>query len=251
MDDITPFLPGDTVAFLRIADDDRPFPFRPVSAGLFLIGQGAGCDLRLGHDEMPALHSVIQLSENAADVNCVAEHPALFVNGEPVRRARLGDGDLIEIGDVRLVFQFCRPQGTAAEALSNHKPAAAVELVTAMESELSLIDDLQLSGTERIHELLKAAHEAVEGLESTRTIRFSDYSAPAAEEPSAPANVAYGPLIVTRLQSHESRLNDVCHVLEQVVKQQQLIASAIQCLVDRIDELNAGPAQPGSLRASA
>ena len=63
MEDITPFLPGDTVAFLRIADDDRPFPFRPVSAGLFLIGQGAGCDLRLGHDEMPGLHSVIQLTE--------------------------------------------------------------------------------------------------------------------------------------------------------------------------------------------
>ena len=37
VDDITPFLPGDTVAFLRIADDDRRFPFRPVSAGLFLI----------------------------------------------------------------------------------------------------------------------------------------------------------------------------------------------------------------------
>ena len=251
VDDITPFLPGDTVAFLRIADDDRPFPFRPVSAGLFLIGQGAGCDLRLGHDEMPALHSVIQLSENAADVNCVAEHPSLFVNGEHVKRAHLGDGDLIEIGDVRLVFQFCRPQATAAEPQSILKPAAAVEFVDAMESELSLIDALQLSGTEGIHELLKAAHDAVEGLESTRTIRFSDYSAPAEEEQSALANVAFGPLILTRLQSHESRLNDVCHVLEQVVKQQQLIATALQCLAERIDELKAGSAQTGSRRASA
>ena len=251
MEDITPFLPGDTVAFLRIADDDRPFPFRPVSAGLFLIGQGAGCDLRLGHDEMPGLHSVIQLTENSADVNCVAEYPALFVNGESVRKACLGDGDLIEIGEVRLVFRFCRPQQAAAEPQPMLKPEEAGDLVAAVESELSLIDALQLSGSERIHELLKAAHEAVEGLETTRTIRFSDYSAPAEEEPSAPANVAYGPLILTRLQSHEARLNDVCHVLEQVVKQQQLIASALQCLAGRIDELKAAPTQPGSLRARA
>ena len=62
---------------------------------------------------------------------------------------------------------------------------------------------------------------------------------------------AYGPLILTRLQSHESRLNDVCHVLEQVVKQQQLIATALQCLAERIDELKAGSAQTGSRRASA
>ena len=251
MDDITPFLPGDTVAFLRIADDNRRFPFRPVSAGLFLIGHGAGCDLRLGHDDMPALHSVIQISDNAADVNCVAVYPPMFVNGEPVRQARLSDGDLIEIGDVRLVFQLCRLQRTATESPSVRRPAAALELVEKMESEILLIDALELSGSEQIHELLKAAHEAVEGLEYARTIKFADYTSAVPDVQATTANDAYGPLILTRLQAQESRLKHVCQVLEQVVKQQQLIASALQCIADRIEELKAAPAQPGSLRASA
>ncbi len=253
VDDITPLLPGDTVAFLRIADADRRFPFRPVAAGIFLIGHGAGCDLRLGHDEMPALHSVIQVSPGGAEIHCVAERPGMFVNGAAVLQAHLMDGDLVEIGDVRFVFQLCRPFEAVMEPVQEFRAVAAVELVARMESELSLIDALQLTGSERIHELLRAAHEAVEGIEFARTIKFSDYTAPLAEEQPATAvrDDSYGPLILTRLQVQESRLNDVCQVLEQVVRQQHLIASALQCLADRLEELKAAPGQSGSLRASA
>jgi hypothetical protein len=250
VDDITPFLPGDTVAILRIADDRRQFPFRPVASGLFLIGQGAGCDLRLGDDQMPALHSVLQISSEVAEVNRVAEHPELVVNGDPVQRAQLSSGDLIEIGQVRMVFQLCSavcPEIQSEPALKT----TAIEFVGGIESELALIEALHQSDSERIQELLKAAHEAVDGLDCARTIRFLDYATPAPAEPVTATNDPYGPMILSRFQAQESRLSDVCQVVEQVVKQQQLIATALQCLVDRLDELKAAPTASGSLRASA
>ena len=177
VEDITPFLPGDTVAYLRIADGNRRFPFRPVSSGMFLIGQGPSCDLRLGMSGIPSIHSVIQLNEESAEIIRVADRPALIVNGEAVERSQLCHGDVVEIGDVRLAFHRCHSPAVAASpgqpdgtgVLEVH------EIVANLESEIALITSAD-SGLEQIQDLLRAANLAGSG-QHAETLRFADYAA--------------------------------------------------------------------------
>jgi hypothetical protein len=247
--EITPFLPGDTVAYLRLADEERKFPFRPISPGLFLIGQGPGCDLRLGLEEMPPIHSAIQMSESGAELTKIAESPELFVNGEPVDHLFLEHGDLIEVGDVRLAFFLCNHSAAnAAERPIEHSKLSARQLIDGLEFELDLLD-ADSNRTGRISDLLKAAQQAVDACQFAQTIRFADYASQKAAPETPPQSDSYLQ-VLNRLSSQETRLDEICNVLEQVVHQQQMIATALQCVVERLDDMRSG-VQPGSMRASA
>ena len=124
---------------------------------------------------------------------------------------------------------------------------APAELVDHMESELALIEALQRDGTDRLQELLTAAQQAVDALDLAPTVRFADYRQP---QPATSATAdTYGPMILEKLASQDSRLDDMLHVLEQVVRQQQLITAAIQCLADRVTGVTTEAGNP--LRASA
>ena len=249
MQEITPFLPGDTVAYLRLADEERKFPFRPISPGLFLIGQGPGCDLRLGLEEMPPIHSAIQMSESGAELTKIAESPELFVNGEPVDHLFLEHGDLIEVGDVRLAFFRCNHSAAnAAERPIEHSKLSARQLIDGLEFELDLLD-ADSNRTGRISDLLKAAQHAVDACQFAQTIRFADYASQKAAPETPPQSDSYLQ-VLNRLSSQETRLDEICNVLEQVVHQQQMIATALQCVVERLDDMRSG-VQPGSMRASA
>jgi len=246
--DITPFLPGDTIAYLRLADGDRRFPFRPISSQLFLIGQGPSCDLRLGSHEMPAIHTAIQMGKDAAEIVQIAPEPPLLLNGEAIQKATLHHGDLIEIGDVSVAYMLCE-ESAAFVPESTFDPAsmATRQLVEGLESQLKLIS-AEEDRRDRIGDLLKAAQQAVEACQFAQTIRFSDYAPPA--NPVGDPSAENRELILTRLHSVETRLDEICNVLEQVVHQQQLIATALQCVVERVDDLRSN-SQPGALRASA
>jgi hypothetical protein len=247
--EITPFLPGDTVAYLRLADDERKFPFRPVGSGLFLIGQGPGCDLRLGLDEIPAIHSAIQMSDSGAELTKIAGSPELLVNGESVDRVTLEHGDLIEVGDVRLAFFLCNHSAAiATERSLEHGKLSARQLIEGLEFELDFLD-ADSNRTDRISELLKAAQQAVDACQFAQTIRFADYAATKAAPETTPPSDAYLQ-VLNRLSSQETRLDEICNVLEQVVHQQQMIATALQCVVERLDDMRSS-VQPGSMRASA
>jgi hypothetical protein len=247
--EITPFLPGDTVAYLRLADEERKFPFRPISSGRFLIGQGPGCDLRLGLEEMPPIHSAIQMSDSGAELTKIAESPELLVNGESVNHLFLEHGDLIEVGDVRLAFFLCNhTAANAAERPIEHSKLSARQLIDGLEFELDLLD-ADSNRTGRISELLKAAQQAVDACQFAQTIRFSDYASKKAAPETPPLSDSYLQ-VLNRLSSQETRLDEICNVLEQVVHQQQMIATALQCVVERLDDMRSG-AQPGSMRASA
>ena len=254
VEDITPFLPGDTVAYLRIADGDRRFPFRPIASGLFLLGAGPCCDLRLGLSDVPAIHSVIQVSSDSAEISRVADQPELVVNGEAVCRYQLCHGDVIEIGDVRLAFFQCVSAcsdllRTASQVKMDDADRSrdAIELVTSLEAEMELLS-YEDSSRERIHELLKAAQGAIESRVFADTIRFSDYVPMASHDVGNP--MSDQAVLLARLDAQDLRLNEICSVLEQVVKQQQIIATALQCIVDRMEDIKTS-SQPGPLRASA
>lgn len=265
VENIIKFLPRDAVAFLRIADSDARFPIRPVSEGSFLIGNGSACDLRLGDHEVPALHSILRVTRTSASITLMGERPELFVNGESVPRAVLHDGDLVEIADVRLVFRFVNEESmpellpseeSVAEdndtptALTKVEELSVPDLVTGLEIEFELLRDLQNTSAETMDLLLNAARKSVEGA----SIKLAPPSLRLVgqEERFEAADREKLQEIASRVKQQESRLSDVCHVLEQIVSQQQIMTTALQSMADRLTELrNSSVAEPTTRRASA
>ena len=247
VENIIKFLPRDAVAFLRIADSDTRFPIRPVSEGAFLIGHGTACDLRLGDHEVPALHSILRVTRSSASITLMSERPELIVNGESVPRAVLHDGDMVEIGDVRLVFRFVTeataPQieesplyeNLVSDDLGSPAELAAPELITGLEYEFQLLNDLQASSTDKIDGLLNAARQAVDGASirlaapPLRVIGMEDQFLAIDREQLQQ--------IALKIKQQEARVGEVCQVLEQIVNQQQIMTSALQGVADRLTEL--------------
>lgn len=87
---------------LEICRGRTRFPQRPISGPRFFIGSGPGCDLQLGGEDFPAIHSLIQIRENGVWFETLAANPSVRINGEPTHGEWLRDGDRIEIG----AFQF-------------------------------------------------------------------------------------------------------------------------------------------------
>ena len=83
---------------LEICRGRTRFPQRPISGPRFLIGSGAGCDLRLGGSDFPAIHSLIQTRENGVWFETLATAPTARINDEMTTGEWLRDGDRIEIG---------------------------------------------------------------------------------------------------------------------------------------------------------
>src|SRR5262249_5088028 len=89
--------------FLEITRGRTRFPRRPVPGPRFLIGAGVTCDLRLGGEAMPPLHSIITIDQEGVHVEGIAPAPTLTVNGRGVHEAQIENGDVIGIGDVELL----------------------------------------------------------------------------------------------------------------------------------------------------
>lgn len=182
------------------------------------------------------------------ELRCIAAKPEVFVNGAAVREARLQHGDLIELSDLKATFLLCDPPDIEQEQppLTDRHSS---ELVAGLEEELRFIDT-HAAGTDRIHELLKAAHEAVEACQNSRTLRFLDY-VPQTSQGNASQDSQLAGMLMTRLAAQETRLNEICSVMEQLVHQQQIIAAALQCVVERIDNSFGQSNGSNPLRASA
>jgi hypothetical protein len=69
----------------------------------FLIGAGSNCDLQLGGQGIPVLHSLITLDASGAAIEAVVPAPPLVVGGRSVRQMALTQDDLIEIGPYAIV----------------------------------------------------------------------------------------------------------------------------------------------------
>ena len=108
---------------LEICRGRTRFPQRPISGPRYFIGSGAGCDLRLGGSDFPAIHSLIQTRENGVWFETLAATPAARINGELTNGEWLRDGDRIEIG----AFQFLAhtvpllPPSVIVDAAENYR----------------------------------------------------------------------------------------------------------------------------------
>ncbi|HEV2970450.1 MAG TPA: FHA domain-containing protein [Pirellulales bacterium] len=71
---------------------------RPIKVPAFLIGSAPDCDLVLGDNRFPEAHSYLLLSPNEVSLRWLGIGPEVAVNGEPIQKARLRDGDHLRMG---------------------------------------------------------------------------------------------------------------------------------------------------------
>ncbi len=152
---------------LEICRGRTRFPQRPISGPRFFIGSGAGCDLRLGGSEFPAIHSLIQTRENGVWFETLAAAPTARINGELTNGEWLRDGDRIEIGP----FQFLAhsvpllPPVAIVDAAAGMLPEqpleqvsqlSAVELADRLDVEMNQVERFQKGRQAGAHALLQA-----------------------------------------------------------------------------------------------
>jgi len=117
---------------------------RPILHDRFLIGAGPRCDLRLGGEDMPLLHSIVYQDGETICIDPVTNAPAVLVNGRP-GITELQSGDTIEIGSFRMVLHggnlVSQPADPMPEVEETRDLADifAAELIELIEQEEALI----------------------------------------------------------------------------------------------------------------
>jgi Inner membrane component of T3SS, cytoplasmic domain len=145
-------------------------PHRAVRTRRFLIGAGSNCQLQLGGDDVPILHSILLVDEDGAQIDTVVPSPELFVNGVPQRGAELRDGDVLTIGRFEFAVHIQQPVDADAgddatrqndapdvESTADLSELSAAAIVSHLERELHEIARLQTSRETGAEALLQAA----------------------------------------------------------------------------------------------
>jgi hypothetical protein len=152
---------------LEVTKGYTRFPRRPVTHPRFLIGAGSTCDLRLGGEGMPALHSLITVSGREITLEAIAATPALTVNGRQIQTTLLHDGDIIGVGEVELLARFeagQTPNGAQmisapAAAIDADRPVSelsAAELIDRIEEEEKQVEEFEARQMSGAHALVQA-----------------------------------------------------------------------------------------------
>ncbi len=136
-------------------------PRRPIRSRRFLIGAGSNCQLQLGGEGIPLLHSILLVDEDGIHIYAVVPAPELVVNGVPQQSAPLRDGDSIRIG----LFEFALRVEEAAALAPLPVPGQGDEPAAAE------VDDLlnlsRLSAAELV-ERIEHEHHRLEQFEAAR-----------------------------------------------------------------------------------
>ena len=77
-----------------------------------MIGRGADCDLVLKASEVSKHHCRIQLGPDSAKVEDLGSINGTFVNGEQIQKARLNDGDELDVAGLVFTVRLQRPGTT-------------------------------------------------------------------------------------------------------------------------------------------
>lgn len=173
-------------------------PRRPVRSRRFLIGAGSNCQLQLGGEEIPILHSILLVDDEGAHIDAVVSTPELLVNGVPQRAADLRDGDVFSIGRfefaVNVPDQFAASQAAVDELplddAADVEAMSAAELVARIEREEAAVDRFENGRSEGAAALLQSiarrarelAGERVSTGDSLTLLRLPERAAVAVDE---------------------------------------------------------------------
>ncbi|MDA1164443.1 MAG: FHA domain-containing protein [Planctomycetota bacterium] len=139
-------------------------PLRPINRDRFLIGSGERCDLRLGGQDVPAVHSVVHIDGDQIWLEALAESPEVRVNGRLTRSAALEPGDALEIGSFCLTLH--RTSSVQPVPAPRIHGARVSEILTEEES-ADLLDIEDLSARELV-DLIEQEEALIEEFESRR-----------------------------------------------------------------------------------
>lgn len=194
-------------------------PLRPVSRDRFLIGAGERCDLRLGGDEMPAVHSVVHIDGQDVWLETLADSPDVRVNGRPTRSAALEPGDELEIGSFSLTLH----RTTSAEPVQTPRTHGTSVSEIPAEEELAHPLDVEELTARQLVDLIDQEEALIEEFEARRQMgaqalmdvvkqRFAD---PDAENESAAEEKATPGQLLGELQAAILSLNEFAQEFEQ------------------------------------
>jgi len=148
----------DAVAWIGVQSPSAPHRIEAVQAGVFHIGRGVSCHLRLGDESIPDVLAAVVADRRQARICCLAEFPQLILNGEPVQDSPLTDGDILEAGDYKLVFRRMQTVALAVKPEDNTGVAtadmSAAELVDAWDEAMDLVELHEHTPTRGLHALM-------------------------------------------------------------------------------------------------
>jgi len=169
----TPATNAGTELCLDIRRGRTAFPNRPIEGPVFLIGSAEFCDLRLGGPGVPEVHSRISIERGTAQIEALADAPALKVNGQETRTSVLAETDRVEIGAFE--FLVCRRapasdelQPVETQVLDSEDDGfdfdelqnlSAAELVDRIENEQELVEEFEYRRRLGAMALMQAVHE--------------------------------------------------------------------------------------------
>jgi pSer/pThr/pTyr-binding forkhead associated (FHA) protein len=133
---------------LQILRGRTRFKRRPVAAPAYLIGSAPDCDLVLGDPQFPEVYAYLRRTDEGVTLRRLEHGPELTVNGQPVKRRRLADGDRIRTGPYEFLVHVRPP--LASEAFPDGEtpepppgPLDPVEEHTAVLNAQTLLRDLR------------------------------------------------------------------------------------------------------------
>lgn len=102
----------------------------PIDGDVFTVGQDESNTLCLADPTVAHRHCRIDSCEGGFELVDLASGNGTFLNGIPVRRKVLSDGDTIRIGDSQLLFALHEPQPEEVTGLNIPTPPSVHELKT-------------------------------------------------------------------------------------------------------------------------
>ncbi len=154
---------------LEICRGRTKFPQRPISTDRFLIGSGEHCDLRLGGDKTPILHSMIRFENDELLLEAFAFTPPLQVNGQVKECVVIHEGDHIEIGSFAFVVRrTTTPSQHQTERIKRPEEPSILKSNTDFELDPD-VSELTVAVSELV-ELLEKDQELVDQFEARRNL---------------------------------------------------------------------------------
>ncbi|NQV26906.1 MAG: hypothetical protein HQ518_21360 [Rhodopirellula sp.] len=140
-------------------------PLRPITRDRFLIGAGERCDLRLGGEGMPAVHTVVHIDGQEIWLETLVDSPEVRVNDRLTRSAALEPGDELEIGSFRLTLHRT---GSAKPVQTPRIYGSSVAEILSEEELTSPMEDIEELTARQLVDLIDQEEALIEEFEARR-----------------------------------------------------------------------------------
>lgn len=241
--------------WIEVSRGRTRFPRRPVAGDRLLIGAGSNCQLQLGGNDVPFLHSILVV-ENEVSIEAFVPQPELRVNGQPTRGASLHDGDRLAIGAFEFSVHIRRD--TTPSASEDLYAPIPLELAHQAANEPAQEDASQLSASElvsRIESLETQCDAEDEGRRTGAAALLDAVRMAAPQTPTAgqdrPPEILLLRDLMNLSQDLERRLTDLRQQEQEHAARAAALLAAQEKLTEQLRAARQTIDPPQTLRASA